>query len=253
MILLVCLAILGLIWFIAELKPSAPRRVRMGSGTYVTRSVVEDEVSRSPSRYPDVLGSSARVKARRRPGAQVDLEARVQAGRDLRHQVGPARTVRERLSSEGPAGEQAQRQARRSRPETDEDEGTVNAFNRLILLILALLLLAVPVLLSAHDLRGSPGRRRTPYTGYRAPSGPRQPLALPTTGACDRDRDRRRARRPDSAAASAQGADLRTQGLEEHRDGRRAWQGDRDHGQRREDPRRERGEGGGSTNPLPSR
>src|SRR5215213_4419268 len=82
-IILVLLALLGLIWFIAELRPTAPRRVRMGSGTYVTRGVVEEEVSTVAERVPDVLGSSVGVKARRNPGAQVDLEARVRRGEDL--------------------------------------------------------------------------------------------------------------------------------------------------------------------------
>jgi uncharacterized alkaline shock family protein YloU len=83
MIILALLALLGLIWLIAELRPSAPRHVRMGSGTYVTRGVVEEEVSTVAERVPDVLGSSVGVKARRNPGAQVDLEARVRRGEDL--------------------------------------------------------------------------------------------------------------------------------------------------------------------------
>src|SRR5215211_6641441 len=53
-ITLILLAILGLIWFIAELRPSAPRRVRMGNGTYVTRGVVEEEVSTVAEQVPDV-------------------------------------------------------------------------------------------------------------------------------------------------------------------------------------------------------
>jgi hypothetical protein len=81
--LLVLLAILGLIWFIAELRPSAPRRVRMGSGTYVTRSAVQEEVAAVAEQVTDVLGSSASVKARRSPGARVDLQARVRRGEDL--------------------------------------------------------------------------------------------------------------------------------------------------------------------------
>src|SRR5918998_4780163 len=55
--LLILLAILGLLWFISELRPSAPRRVRMGKGTYVTRSVVQHEVSSVAEEVPDVLGS----------------------------------------------------------------------------------------------------------------------------------------------------------------------------------------------------
>jgi hypothetical protein len=101
-IILVLLAILGLIWLIAELKPPAPRRVRMGKGTYVTRGVVAEEISSVAEQVPDVLGSSVNVKARRSPGAQVDLEARVRRGEDL----GPIRsnlrtTVQEYLSERG--------------------------------------------------------------------------------------------------------------------------------------------------------
>ncbi|MFL5992665.1 MAG: DUF6286 domain-containing protein [Rubrobacteraceae bacterium] len=101
-ILLVAIAVLGLILLIAELKPSAPRRVRMSSGTYVTRGGVADEVVAAAERTPGVLGSSARVKARRRPGAQVDLEARVRRGDDTSTiQTELRRTVRERLGKRG--------------------------------------------------------------------------------------------------------------------------------------------------------
>jgi hypothetical protein len=101
-IILALLAILGLIWFIAELRPSTPRRVRMGNGTYVTRSVVEEEVSTVAEQVPDVLGSSVGVKARRSPGAQVDLEARVRQGEDLGTiRSGLRTTVQEHLSEKG--------------------------------------------------------------------------------------------------------------------------------------------------------
>jgi len=100
--LLVLLAILGLLWFIAELRPTAPRRVRMGSGTYVSRSVVEGEVATVAEEVPDVLGSSVGVKARRSPGAQVNLEARVRRGEDMNTiKSGLQSTVRERLSERG--------------------------------------------------------------------------------------------------------------------------------------------------------
>jgi hypothetical protein len=79
---LVALAVLGLILLIAELKPPAPRRVRMRSGTYVTRGAVADEVVAAAERTPGVLGTSSRVKAKRRSGALVDLEARVRRGDD---------------------------------------------------------------------------------------------------------------------------------------------------------------------------
>ena len=101
-ILLVAIAVLGLILLIAELKPSAPRRVRMSSGTYVTRGSVADEVVAAAERTPGVLGTSARVKARRRPGAQVNLEARVRRGDDTSAiQSELRRTVRERLGRRG--------------------------------------------------------------------------------------------------------------------------------------------------------
>src|ERR671917_647557 len=99
---LALMAILGLIWFIAELRPSTPRRVRMGNGTYVTRGVVEEEVSTVAEEVPDVLGSSVGVKARRSPGARVDLEARVRRGEDLGTISSGLRSkVQEHLSERG--------------------------------------------------------------------------------------------------------------------------------------------------------
>ncbi len=101
-IVLVLLVILGLIWFISELKPPAPRRVRMGNGTYVTRGVVEQEISSVAERVPGVLGSSVNAKAKRSPGAQVDLEARVRRGEDLGTiRSGVRSTVQEYLSERG--------------------------------------------------------------------------------------------------------------------------------------------------------
>jgi hypothetical protein len=101
-IALVLMAILGLIWFIAELRPSTPSNVRMGDGTYVTRGVVGEEVSTAAEQVPDVLGSSVGVKARRSPGARVDLEARVRRGEDLETiRSGLRTTVQEHLSEKG--------------------------------------------------------------------------------------------------------------------------------------------------------
>ncbi|MDQ3862834.1 MAG: alkaline shock response membrane anchor protein AmaP [Actinomycetota bacterium] len=101
-IILILLALLGLIWFIAELKPSAPRRVRMGQGTYVSRGVVEEEVLSAAEQVQDVLGSSVGVKARRSPGAQVDLEARVRRDGDLGTIRSGLRTrITEHLSERG--------------------------------------------------------------------------------------------------------------------------------------------------------
>ena len=99
---LALIALLGLILFIAELKPPVPRRVRMGNGTYVTRGVVEEEISTVAEQVPGVLGSSVSVKARRSPGAQVDLEARVRRGEDLETmRSGLRTTVQEHLSEKG--------------------------------------------------------------------------------------------------------------------------------------------------------
>jgi hypothetical protein len=99
---LVLIALLGLILFIAELKPPAPRRVRMRNGTYVTRDAVKQEVVAAAEQTPGVLGSSARVKAKRRPGAQVDLEANVRRGDDTNAIQSDLRnTVRERLTRRG--------------------------------------------------------------------------------------------------------------------------------------------------------
>jgi hypothetical protein len=102
MIILVLLVLLGLFLLIAELKPPAPSRVRMGNGTYTTRGVVEEEVSAVADEVPGVLGSSVSAKAQRSPGAQVDVEGRVRRGED----VGPIRSglrsrVQEHLSQRG--------------------------------------------------------------------------------------------------------------------------------------------------------
>jgi hypothetical protein len=99
---LVLIALLGLILLIAELKPPAPRRVRMRNGTYITRDAVKNEVVTAAGQTPGVLGSSARVKAKRRPGAQVDLEANVRRGEDANAIQSDLRnSVRERLARRG--------------------------------------------------------------------------------------------------------------------------------------------------------
>ena len=74
----------------------------MGNGTYVTRGVVEEEVSTVAEQVKDVLGSSVGVKARRSPGAQVDLEARVRREGDSGTIKSGLRTrVEEHLSERG--------------------------------------------------------------------------------------------------------------------------------------------------------
>jgi hypothetical protein len=77
---LVLVALLGLILLIAELKPPTPRRVRMHKGTYITRDVVKREAESAADRALGVVGASARVKARRKPGARINLDARVRHG-----------------------------------------------------------------------------------------------------------------------------------------------------------------------------
>jgi hypothetical protein len=101
-IILVLIALAGLILLIAELKPPAPRRVRMRSGTYITRGAVADEVVAVAEQTPSVLGTSARVKARRRRGAQVNLEARVRRGENtgaIESEL--RRSVQEQLAQSG--------------------------------------------------------------------------------------------------------------------------------------------------------
>ncbi len=101
-VILVLIALLGLILLIAELKPPAPRRVRMRNGTYITRDAVKNEVVTAAGQTPGVLGSSARVKAKRRQGAQVNLEANVRRGDDTKAiQSDLSNSVRERLSRRG--------------------------------------------------------------------------------------------------------------------------------------------------------
>jgi uncharacterized membrane protein len=101
-VILVLIALVGLVLLIAELKPSAPRRVRMRSGTYITRGAVADEVVTAADQTPNVLGTSARVKAKRRPGALVNLEARVRRGEDSGAiQSDLRRSVQEHLAQRG--------------------------------------------------------------------------------------------------------------------------------------------------------
>jgi len=77
------IALLGLVLLILELKPPSPRRVRMQQGTYVTRRAVEHEASEAVEQNPEVLQSSVKVKARRSPGAKVDVKASVRPGQDV--------------------------------------------------------------------------------------------------------------------------------------------------------------------------
>lgn len=81
-LVLVLIALLGLILLFLELKPAAPRRVRMDRGTFATRGVVQEETSKAVGQSPDVLGHSVKAQAQRKPGARVDLQAQVRRGED---------------------------------------------------------------------------------------------------------------------------------------------------------------------------
>jgi hypothetical protein len=78
------IALLGLVLLVLELKPRTPRRVRMQSGTYATRSAVENEVVTAAEQEPEVLQSNVSVKAQRRPGAKVSVRASIRPGEDTR-------------------------------------------------------------------------------------------------------------------------------------------------------------------------
>ncbi|MDP8951241.1 MAG: alkaline shock response membrane anchor protein AmaP [Actinomycetota bacterium] len=106
-ILLVGIALLGLVLLVLELKPPAPRRIRMQEGTYITRRAVENEVVEAVEKDPEVLQSNVKVKARRRPGAKIDVRASVRSGEDVQGiQSGVQDRVQRRLAEMGlPAGD----------------------------------------------------------------------------------------------------------------------------------------------------
>ncbi|MBA2377662.1 MAG: hypothetical protein H0V75_16325 [Rubrobacter sp.] len=100
--ILIGVALLGLILLILELKPRRPRRVRMEKGTYITRAAVNDEVAGATEGTNNVLGSSVKVKAKRRPGAAVDVNADVRRGEDQKVIKNDLRAaVQERLAESG--------------------------------------------------------------------------------------------------------------------------------------------------------
>jgi hypothetical protein len=100
--ILVGLALLGLILLILELKPPRPRRVRMEKGTYITRGAVGDEVARVAERTRNVLGSSVKVKAKRRPGAIINVDAEMRRGEDQKEVKNSLQSaIHERLAARG--------------------------------------------------------------------------------------------------------------------------------------------------------
>ncbi len=99
---LVVIALLGLVLLVLELKPPAPRRVRMQQGTYITRGAVEDEVIAAAEQNPEVLESNANAGARRRTGAKVNIEASVRRGENVRNiQSGVRERVQQHLDRVG--------------------------------------------------------------------------------------------------------------------------------------------------------
>jgi uncharacterized alkaline shock family protein YloU len=100
--LLVLVALIGLILFVFELKPSAPRKVRMQRGTYVTRSAVREEATAAAEQNPGVLQSNVKIKAQRRPGAKVEVRASVRQGEEVQSiQSEVQEGVRRRLAQAG--------------------------------------------------------------------------------------------------------------------------------------------------------
>ena len=100
--ILIGVAILGLILLILELKPRRPRLVQIDRNAYVTRSSVQGEVNRAAEDISEVLESSSKVKARRRPGAKVKLNASVRRGENVRELSSSIRDrVSQKLSDRG--------------------------------------------------------------------------------------------------------------------------------------------------------
>jgi hypothetical protein len=96
------IALLGLVLLILELKPPAPRRVRIQQGTYVTRRAVENEAIEAIEQNPEVLQPNVKVKAQRKPGAKVEVKARIRAGEDVQGiQSGVRDRVQRRLAEAG--------------------------------------------------------------------------------------------------------------------------------------------------------
>ena len=99
---LVVIALLGLVLLVLELKPPAPRRVRMQQGTYITRGAVDDEVIAAAEQNPEVLESNANAEARRRTGAKINIESSVRRGENVRNiQSGVRDRVQQHLDRVG--------------------------------------------------------------------------------------------------------------------------------------------------------
>lgn len=82
--ILLGIALLGLVLLILELKPPAPRRVKLQNDTYATRNSVKNQVLAAADRTSEMISSSAKVKARRSPGAKINLKGKIRRGEDQR-------------------------------------------------------------------------------------------------------------------------------------------------------------------------
>lgn len=80
--ILVGVALLGLILLVLELKPPAPKRVKLQKETFATRNAVKTQVLTAADRASETLNSSTKVKARRSPGAKVKLKSKIRRGED---------------------------------------------------------------------------------------------------------------------------------------------------------------------------
>ena len=99
---LVVIALIGLVLLFLELKPASPQRVRMQSGTYITRGAVENEAVAAAEEGPEVLEANVDVEAQRKPGAKVNVAAAVRRGEDTnRLQSGVRNRVQSRLGEVG--------------------------------------------------------------------------------------------------------------------------------------------------------
>ena len=95
------LAAIGLLWFIVELRQLPPGACAWGAAPTSPATWRGGDLD-AAEQVPDVLGSSVGVKARRSPGARVDLEARVRRGEDLGSiKSGVQSTVEGYLSEKG--------------------------------------------------------------------------------------------------------------------------------------------------------
>lgn len=93
--ILLGVALLGLILLILELKPPSPRRVKLQGDTYATRSSVKNQVAAAAGQTSEMLSSSAKVKARRSPGAKVKLKGKIRRGED---QKSAGSSIRDQVS-----------------------------------------------------------------------------------------------------------------------------------------------------------